>query len=89
MENVNTEFARSDSKNECRRTGNIFPPCLRLALGRLPLRLRFREHRITWVDIVLVSFYELDLSECLGQTGVKTSLHMIHMIHMIYDSAPV
>ena len=38
MENVNPEFARSDSKNQCRRTVNVFPPCLRLALGRWPFR---------------------------------------------------
>ena len=36
MESVNPEFAQSASKNECRRTVNIFPPCLWLALGRWP-----------------------------------------------------
>ena len=38
MENVNPEFARSDSKNEGRRTVNVVPPCLSLALGRWPLQ---------------------------------------------------
>ena len=43
MENVNPEFAQSDSKNECRRTVNAFPPCLTLALGRWPFWLDFQE----------------------------------------------
>ena len=33
---VNPEFASSDSKNEGTRTKNVFPPYLRLALGRWP-----------------------------------------------------
>ena len=37
MENVNPEFKQSDSKNECRRTVKVFPPCLRLALWWWPL----------------------------------------------------
>ena len=41
MENVNPEFTRSDSKNVSRRTVNVFPPCLRLALGQWPFLGKF------------------------------------------------
>ena len=37
VDSVNPEFAPSNSKNECTRTENGFPPYLRLALGRWPL----------------------------------------------------
>ena len=37
-DNGNPEFASSDSKNNCTRTKNIFPPYLRLALQRWPFK---------------------------------------------------
>ena len=38
IHNVNPEFASSDSKNACTRTLNVFPPDMRLVLGRWPLQ---------------------------------------------------
>ena len=49
MKNVNPEFARSASKNEC-RTVNFFTPYLRLALGRWPLYINIDRNETSIFD---------------------------------------
>ena len=43
MESVYPKFAQSDRTNEGTSTDNVFPPYLRLALGRWPLRFNQNE----------------------------------------------
>ena len=53
IKNESPEFARSNSKNECRRTDNAFPPCMRLALGRWPFSDKDTDGAFLWGKMYL------------------------------------